>query len=104
MSMQQIMLERGQLLATCAAQRDELTRAVQAWQGPLKIADSALVTANYLREHPAALAAVVALSAAVGRRGIWRSARRALIVWRTLRIFRGSTYDRRQTTAVIPQA
>ena len=59
MSVQEIMLERGQLLATCAAQRDELTRAVQTWQGPLRIADGALVTANYLREHPAALAAVV---------------------------------------------
>ena len=91
MSVQEIMLEHGQLLATCAAQRDELTRAVQTWQGPLRIADGALVTANYLREHPAALAAVVTLSAAAGPRGIWRSARRAMVVWRTLRIFRGFT-------------
>jgi hypothetical protein len=80
--------KREQLLARCAAQRDDLAMLAGQLSGPLKIADGAIAGVRYLRSHPLALGAVTALLAASRGRGVWTWARRGLLAWRAYRALR----------------
>ena len=88
--MTEVMRRRERLLANCDAQRDALGLAVDGLGTPISVADRVLDAARFLRRHPVALAAIVAVTVAVERRALWSWARRAFIVWRTYRAFRQS--------------
>jgi len=86
----ELVRRRERLLANCDAQREALALAVDRWKAPIGVADRVLDTARFLRRHPVVLGAVVAVAAAVERRGLWRWARRAFVAWRTYRSLRQS--------------
>jgi hypothetical protein len=80
--------KREQLLARCAAQRDDLAMLAEQLSGPLKIVDGAIGGVRYLRNHPLALGALTALLAASRGRGAWTWAQRGLLAWRAYRALR----------------
>ena len=86
--MLEIMRERERLLARCAAQRTELTLLARQWADPLTLADRVVAGINYLRQHPVALGAIVALLAVIQRRGLWSWARRGFALWRAYHALR----------------
>jgi hypothetical protein len=82
-----ILQKREKLLARCAAQRDDLAQLTLRLDGVFKVADRGISGVRYLRAHPVALGAVVALFAVVRRRGLWKWTQRGLIAWRAYRAF-----------------
>ena len=87
-----IMVRRERLLAQCAAQRDDLAVLAQRLEVPLKVADRVVAGVHYLRRHPVALGAAVALFAAIERRHLWTCVRRGFVVWRAYRVFRTTNF------------
>ena len=86
----EIMRERERLLARCDAQRTEIAALVRQWEGPLKVADSAVAGIRYLRQHPVVLGILVATLVIIRRRGWWRWAQRGYMLWRAFRAFGSS--------------
>ena len=80
-----VLLKRERLLERCAAQRDEFSMLAREFQGPLQVGDRVVAGVRYLREHPLALGAVVAVLAVTQRRGLWKWARRGFVAWRAWR-------------------
>ena len=87
-----ILRERENLLARCAAQRDELTVLIGLLDGPIKIADRGIAVARYVRDRPLVLGAVVAVMGVIKRRGLWKWAKRGFVAWRTYRAFGRSSF------------
>lgn len=82
-----ILKEREKLIAKCEAQRGDLARLTRQLDGVFKVADRGISGVRYLRKHPVACGAVVALFAVVQRRGLWKWAQRGLVAWRAYRAF-----------------
>jgi hypothetical protein len=80
-------MKRERLLAQCAAQRDELAALMRQLDGPIRLADRGIAGVRYLRDHPVALGALVAVLAVVKRRGLWKWVRRGFVAWRAYREF-----------------
>ena len=77
--------DRAELIARCAAQRADLTVILDHLAGPLRIVDSGISCARYLRDRPLALAALTALLTAARGRGGWKWAQRGFVAWRAYR-------------------
>ena len=88
MTISDVAYKREQLLARCAAQRDELAMLTVQLSGPRKIADGAIGAVRYLRNHPLAVGALTALLAASRGRSAWTWAQRGLLAWRAYRALR----------------
>lgn len=73
---------RATLVARAATQRAELSQAAAPWRGPLAVADQGLAAVRYLGSHPALLAGVVALVAALRPMRAAKWLRRGWLVWR----------------------
>jgi hypothetical protein len=82
-----IMQKRARLLALCATQRDDLARLTKRLDGVFKVADRGIAGVRYLRGHPVALGAVVAVFAFIRRRGLWKWTERGFVAWRAYRAF-----------------
>ena len=77
--------DRAELIARCAAQRDDLTVLMDQLARPLKIVDRGISCARYLRDRPLALGAIAALLTAARGRGVWKWAQRGFFAWRAYR-------------------
>lgn len=82
-------LQRGRLIERIASQRGTLTRQLAPVRATLDTTDRALAavrdSACYLRQHPAAVAALAAALFALKPRMLWRWLQRGFLVWRSWR-------------------
>ena len=80
-------LKRGRLLEHIAMQRNTLARQVAPLRVALDTADRVIAvvrdTARFVRQHPAGVAALVAVTVVLRPRGVWRWLQRGLLVWRS---------------------
>ena len=67
--MHEVMQRRGELLASIAAQREQVAQIGTRWQTPLALADQGLAVVRFLRSRPVLVASVVALFV-IRRRGV----------------------------------
>lgn len=83
---------RGELTAQIAAQRDAL--AAHSWplEKALRVGDRALDGVDWLKAHPAAVAAGVAALVASRPRRLWSLARKGFVLWRGWRNLRGKLF------------
>jgi len=72
----------GALRARIAAQRDDLTQHVAPLETALRGADRALAGVDWLKHHPAAVAAAVVVLVVASPKRAWRWTKRGIIVWR----------------------
>lgn len=93
-------LKRGQLLERIAMQRATLARQVVPVRVALDTADRAIVLVRegvrYVRQHPAGVAALVAVTVALRPRVVWRWLQRGFFIWRSWRAARGLLPGRKQ--------
>lgn len=86
-------LQRGQLIECIASQRGTLTRQLAPVRATLDTTDRALAavrdSACYLRQRPAAVAALAAALFALKSRMLWRWLQRGFLVWRSWRALHG---------------
>ena len=79
-------VRRGQLIERIATQRAALATHSRPLRQALETTDRALAAtrsgADYLRQHPAYVAAAVALLVVVKPRRAWRWAKRGFVAWR----------------------
>ncbi len=82
-----IALQRGRLIERIATQRRSLGRQMQPVEHALDTVDRTralvLMSAAFVRTHPGAVAAVVAVLALMKPRRAWRWGRRGFVAWRT---------------------
>ena len=81
----EIRLRRERLIAKAAAQREEVALLLDSWRPLLVVADRAAAAVQYVRAHPATLAVVVIVVAALSPRRALRWAGRGLALWRGYR-------------------
>jgi hypothetical protein len=85
--------QRGRLIERIATQRGTLARQLAPVRATLDTTDRALAVVRdsvcYLRQHPAAVAALAAALFAWKPRMLWRWLRRVFLVWRSWRALRG---------------
>ncbi|MHB0926924.1 MAG: YqjK-like family protein [Gallionellaceae bacterium] len=82
--MREVMRRRGELLASIAAQREQVAQIGTRWQAPLALADQGLAVVRFLRSHPALVAGVVALFV-IRRRGVVGLMKSGWRVWKGYR-------------------
>ncbi len=78
---------RGELLASIAAQREQVSEIGTQLKGPLALADQGWAAARFLRSNPILVAGVVALIA-IRRRSVAGLVKGAWRVWRGYRRLR----------------
>jgi hypothetical protein len=79
---------RESLILESEKQRTQLTQAVDAWRGPLEMADKGLAVIDTIKKHPIWLAggsAILLKLIRPSRIGKWFS--RGLVAWQILRRF-----------------
>ena len=81
-------LRRAALLDRSASLRREVVERSAVLQPPLRLADGALAGWRWLKAHPDAVVAGVAVVVVVRPRGAWRVARWSWRGWRTWRWLR----------------
>jgi|SRR3989338_741555 len=59
--MREVMRRRGELLASIAAQREQVAQIGTRWQAPLALADQGLSVVRFLRSRPVLIAGLAAL-------------------------------------------
>lgn len=79
-----VMQRRGELRERIAAQREQLAKAGERWQGPLALADKGVAIACFLRARPVLTAGIVALFI-IRRRGVMGLVRSGWMVWKGYR-------------------
>lgn len=84
---------REELIFRIERQRSQLAGYVEPWREPIRVADKAMAGLQFLRAHPAILAAAAVAALLLGRGSAWRWARRSFVVWRVYRSFRNFVYD-----------
>jgi len=86
-------LKRGRLLERIAAQRTMLARQMAPLRVALDTTDRAIAvvrdSARFVRQHPAGVAALVAVTVVLRPRVVWRWLQRGFFVWRSWRALRG---------------
>lgn len=80
----------GALKARIAAQRQDLARHAAPLASALARGDAVLQGADWLKRHPGAVGAVVALLAIARPRRAWRWAQRSFVLWRGWRALKNS--------------
>lgn len=78
----ELAMRRGALTTRIEAQRQTLAVHAHPLEGAFGVADKALLGVDWLKQHPAAVAAAVAALAILKPRGAWRWAKRGVFVWR----------------------
>jgi len=78
----QLAERRGALIATAAAQRTELTRAMAPLRGTLMVLDQGGAALRYLRRHPFLLGTVVTCAVVWRPRRVAGWLRNGWLVWR----------------------
>jgi len=84
-ALSKILLEREQLLTRIARQRSDVEVAVAGLAGPVAVIDRAVEFGRFLRAHPLAAGAMVALIVVLSRRTIFGTLTAGLGAWRVLR-------------------
>lgn len=88
----ELQLKRGRLLERIAMQRTTLARQVVPLRLALDTTDRAIAvvrdSARFVRQHPAGVAALVAVTVALRSRVVWRWLQRGFFVWRSWRALR----------------
>jgi hypothetical protein len=92
--------QRGRLIERIAMQRVTLARELAPVRATLDTTDRALAAVRdsvcYLRQHPAAVAALAAALFALKPRMLWRWLQRGFLVWRSWRALRGVLWSLQQ--------
>ena len=78
----QLAERRGVLIATAAAQRTELARAIAPLRGTLRVLDQGGAALRFLRRHPVVLGSVVVCVAVWRPRRVAGWLRNGWLVWR----------------------
>jgi len=81
----QIAERRGALIATAAAQRTELTRAIAPLRGALMVLDKGGAALGWLRRHPILLGSVVFCTLVWRPRRVMGWLRNGWLVWRMVK-------------------
>ncbi|MGK2951891.1 MAG: YqjK-like family protein [Thiobacillus sp.] len=80
---------RNHLVAQAAAQRTALAHDLEPWRGRLALADQGIAVISYVKRHPALLAGVTLLFAALSPRRVGTWLQRGWVVWQIGRRLRG---------------
>jgi hypothetical protein len=86
----EIMRERERLLTQCEVQRTDLAAVATQSEGMLRVIDHVVGVVRYLRNNPMMIGVAAAAVAVVQRRSLWGWVRRAFMLWRAYRAFRGT--------------
>lgn len=84
--MREVMRRRGELLASIAAQREQVAQIGTRWRAPLALADQGLAVVRFLRSRPVLVAGVAALLI-IRKRGVMGLARYGVLAWKGYRHF-----------------
>lgn len=84
--MREVMRRRGELLASIAAQREQVAQIGTRWQTPLALADQGLAAVHFLRSRPVLIAGMAALLM-IRKRGVMGLARYGTLAWKGYRYF-----------------
>ena len=85
--MREVMRRRGELLASIAAQREQVAQIGTRWQTPLALADQGLAAVRFLRSRPVLFAGVAALLM-IRKRGVMMGlAKYGALAWKGYRYF-----------------
>ena len=88
-------MRHGALRARIAAQRKDLTQHIAPLEAALGGADKALAGVDWLKHHPAAVAAAVVVLVVASPKRAWRWTKRGIIVWRGYQTVRNSLFGGR---------
>ncbi len=88
----EVAVRHGALRARIAAQREDLTKHVAPLESALGGADKALTGVDWLKHHPAAVAAAAAILVVLSPKRAWRWSKRGFIVWRGWQAVRKSLF------------
>ena len=91
----EVATRHGALRARIAAQRKDLTQHVAPLEAALGGADKALAGVDWLKHHPAAVAAAVVVLVVASPKRAWRWTKRGIIVWRGYQTVRNSLFGGR---------
>ena len=86
----QLTERRATLVARAAAQRIELSQALEPWRGPLSVVDQVWGAVRFITDHPALLAGMVAFVATLRP---WRMVGwlpKGWVIWRIARLALGA--------------
>ncbi len=85
--------KRSRLVARAALEREQLSARLDAWRGPLALADKSIAAGRYLRRHPQWLVALAVVIALIRPRRAFAWARRGFVVWRAWRWISAAARD-----------
>ena len=85
-----VAMRHGALRARIAAQRADLKQHVAPLEATLGGADKALAGVVWLKHHPAAVAAAVAVLVVARPKRAWRWGKRGFVLWRGWQVVRKS--------------
>lgn len=88
-------MRHGALKARISEQRRTLAGHTLPLEAALARGDAALQGVNWLKHHPAAIAAAVAAVVIVRPKAAWRWAKRGLFVWRGWQLIRNNLVGNR---------
>ena len=91
----EVAVRHGALRARIAAQREDLTKHIAPLESALGGADKALAGVDWLKHHPAAVVAAVAVLVVVSPKRAWRWTKRGFVVWRGWQTVRKSLFSGR---------
>ena len=91
----EVAVRHGALRARIAAQREDLTQHIAPLETALGGADKALAGVDWLKHHPAAVAAAVVVLVVASPKRAWRWTKRGIIVWRGYQTVRNSLFGGR---------
>jgi hypothetical protein len=83
-----VLLERERLLARIEQQRTGVATALRGLAGPIRAIDQVVAAGRFLRAHPLAAGAVVALLVIAGRRPLFGTLATSLGAWRLVGMLR----------------
>ncbi|WP_194266309.1 YqjK-like family protein [Dechloromonas sp. H13] len=86
----EVAIRHGALRARIAEQRADLTQHVAPLEAALGGADKALAGVDWLKHHPAAVAAAVVVLVVASPKRAWRWGKRGFLVWRSWQTVRKS--------------
>ena len=91
----EVAVRHGALRARIAAQREDLAKHAAPLESALGGADQALAGVDWLKHHPAAVAAAAAVIVLVNPKRAWRWSKRGFLVWRGWQTVRNSLFGSR---------
>ncbi len=91
----EVAVRHGALRARIAAQREDLNKHIAPLETALGGADKALAGVDWLKHHPAAVVAAVAVLVVASPKRAWRWTKRGFVVWRGWQTVRKSLFRAR---------